>query len=137
MPHIFRNGQPCRNHNNYKKVFPLNYLLNKSCAVTSVWTEQTYAPQSYISMILYLHILKGQRLSRNHYLPAFLWIWNPSFKKGYMRLRIVSSATEKGRDTLFDAINKRQDDVYRRLYDEFNSLSLGSFEWNKVSKVLL
>jgi hypothetical protein len=29
-----------------------------------------------------------------------------------------------GRDTLFDAINKRQDDVYRRLYDEFNSLSL-------------
>ena len=54
-----------------------------------------------------------------------------------MRLRIVSSATEKGRDTLFDAINKRQDDVYRRLYDEFNSLSLDSFEWNKVSKVLL
>ena len=36
----------------------------------------------------------------------------------------LSSATEKGRDTLFDAINKRQDDVYRRLYDEFNSLSL-------------
>jgi hypothetical protein len=33
-------------------------------------------------------------------------------------------ATEKGRYTLFDAINKRQDDVYRRLYDEFNSLSL-------------
>jgi hypothetical protein len=32
-------------------------------------------------------------------------------------------ATEKGRDTLFDAINKRQDGVYRRLYDEFNSLS--------------
>jgi hypothetical protein len=30
----------------------------------------------------------------------------------------------KGRDTLFDAINKRQDDVYRRLYDEFNSLRL-------------
>jgi hypothetical protein len=36
----------------------------------------------------------------------------------------LSCATEKGRDTLFDAINKRQDDVYRRLYDEFNSLSL-------------
>ena len=36
----------------------------------------------------------------------------------------LSYATEKGRDTLFDAINKRQDDVYRRLYDEFNSLSL-------------
>ena len=33
-------------------------------------------------------------------------------------------ATEKGRDTLFDAINKRQDNVYRRLYDEFNSLRL-------------
>ena len=33
-------------------------------------------------------------------------------------------ATVKGRDTLFDAINKRQDDVYRRLYDEINSLSL-------------
>jgi hypothetical protein len=31
---------------------------------------------------------------------------------------------EKGRDTLFDAINKRQDDVYCRLYDELNSLSL-------------
>jgi hypothetical protein len=26
--------------------------------------------------------------------------------------------------SLFDVINKRQDDVYRRLYDEFNSLSL-------------
>jgi hypothetical protein len=38
----------------------------------------------------------------------------------------LSCATEKGRDTLFDAINKRQDDVYRRLYDEFNSLSLVS-----------
>jgi hypothetical protein len=36
----------------------------------------------------------------------------------------LSCATEKGSDTLFDAINKRQDDVYRRLYDEFNSLSL-------------
>ena len=37
----------------------------------------------------------------------------------------MSCATEKGRYTLFDAINKRQDDVYRRgLYDEFNSLSL-------------
>jgi hypothetical protein len=36
----------------------------------------------------------------------------------------LSCATEKGRDTLFDAINKRQDDVYRRLYDKFNSLSL-------------
>ena len=36
----------------------------------------------------------------------------------------LSCATENGRDTLFDAINKRQDDVYRRLYDEFNSLSL-------------
>ena len=36
----------------------------------------------------------------------------------------LSCATEKGRDTLFDAINKRQDDVYCRLYDEFNSLSL-------------
>jgi hypothetical protein len=36
----------------------------------------------------------------------------------------LSCATEKGRDTLFDAINKRQDDAYRRLYDEFNSLSL-------------
>jgi hypothetical protein len=37
----------------------------------------------------------------------------------------LSCATEKGRYTLFDAINKRQDDVYRRdLYDEFNSLSL-------------
>jgi hypothetical protein len=36
----------------------------------------------------------------------------------------LSCATEKGRDTLFDAINKRQDDVYRPLYDEFNSLSL-------------
>ena len=35
----------------------------------------------------------------------------------------LSCATEKGRDTLFDAINKRQDGVYRRLYDEFNSLS--------------
>jgi hypothetical protein len=35
----------------------------------------------------------------------------------------LSCATEKGRDTLFDAINKRQDDVYRRLYDKFNSLS--------------
>ena len=40
----------------------------------------------------------------------------------------LSCATEKGRDTMFDAINKRQDDVYRRLYDEFNSLSLGSFK---------
>ena len=37
---------------------------------------------------------------------------------------ILSCTTEKGRDTLFDAINKRQDDVYRRLYDKFNSLSL-------------
>jgi hypothetical protein len=37
---------------------------------------------------------------------------------------ILSSATEKGRDALFYAINKRQDDVYHRLYDEFNSLSL-------------
>jgi hypothetical protein len=36
----------------------------------------------------------------------------------------LSSATEKGRDALFYAINKRQDDVYHRLYDEFNSLSL-------------
>jgi hypothetical protein len=36
----------------------------------------------------------------------------------------LSCATEKGRATLFDAINKRQDDVYRRLYDKFNSLSL-------------
>ena len=36
----------------------------------------------------------------------------------------LSCTTEKGRDTLFDVINKRQDDVYRRLYDEFNSLSL-------------
>ena len=36
----------------------------------------------------------------------------------------LSCTTEKGRDTLFSAINKRQDDVYRRLYDEFNSLSL-------------
>ena len=36
----------------------------------------------------------------------------------------LSCATEKGRDTLFDAINKRQDDAYRRLYDEFNSLNL-------------
>ena len=36
----------------------------------------------------------------------------------------MSSATEKGRDTLFDAINMRQDDVYCRLYDEFNSLRL-------------
>jgi hypothetical protein len=36
----------------------------------------------------------------------------------------LSCATEKGRDTLFDEINKRQDDVYRRLYDEFNCLSL-------------
>ena len=35
-----------------------------------------------------------------------------------------SCATEKARDTLFDAISKRQDDVYRRMYDEFNSLSL-------------
>ena len=40
----------------------------------------------------------------------------------------LSCATEKGRDTLFDAINKRQDDAYRRLYDEFNSLSSGSFK---------
>ena len=38
----------------------------------------------------------------------------------------LSCATEKGRDTLFDAINKRQDDVYHRLYDKFNSLSLVS-----------
>jgi hypothetical protein len=30
----------------------------------------------------------------------------------------LSCATEKGRDTLFDASNKRQDDVYRRLYDD-------------------
>jgi hypothetical protein len=36
----------------------------------------------------------------------------------------LSCATEKGRDTLFDAINKRQDDVYRRLYDKFYPLSL-------------
>ena len=35
----------------------------------------------------------------------------------------LSCATETGGDTLFDAINKRQDDVYRRLYDEFNYLS--------------
>jgi hypothetical protein len=36
----------------------------------------------------------------------------------------LSCATEKGKDTLFDAINKQQDDVYRRLYEEFNSFSL-------------
>jgi hypothetical protein len=36
----------------------------------------------------------------------------------------LSCATEKGRDTLVDAINRRQDDVYRRVYHEFNSLSL-------------
>jgi hypothetical protein len=41
------------NHKNYKKVFSLNYLLNKSCAVTLVWTDSTYTPQSYSSMILY------------------------------------------------------------------------------------
>jgi hypothetical protein len=50
--------------------------------------------------------------------------------KQVFRLGQCISATEKGRDTLFSAINKRQDDVYRRLYDEFNSLSLVSL--NKI-----
>jgi hypothetical protein len=44
----------------------------------------------------------------------------------------LSCATEKGRDTLFDAINKRQDDVYRPLYDEFNSLSLVPLNLERV-----
>jgi hypothetical protein len=34
----------------------------------------------------------------------------------------LSCTTEKGKDTLFDAINKQQDDVYRRLYEEFNQI---------------
>ena len=39
---------PCNKH----KRRIINYLLNISCAVTSVWSEQTYSPQFYSSRFL-------------------------------------------------------------------------------------